>query len=290
VDGRRAALGTVIDTNGHLLTKASELKSGKVTCTLSNGREVPGTVVATDDDNDVALVKISVTGLKPIAWASTETSVGQWVATPGLGATPEAVGIVSVHPRKILPKRAMIGVELAGTNDSPARITGVTPGFGAAKAGLQSGDIILAVNGVTVTNRQGLTDKLREVREGKTVRLRVQRDTKEFEAVVEMTAESKVMAVQYGLPRRFGRGFDRQDLMNHMGSDVSERAEDFSLAIQHDTVLEPWQCGGPLVNLEGKAVGLNIARAGRVASYALPASLVKHIIQDLEAKVVTPNK
>ena len=72
--------------------------------------------------------------------------------------------------------------------------------------------------------------------------------------------------------------------MNRMGGDVSERAEAFELAIQHDTVLEPSQCGGPLVNLEGKAVGVNIARAGRVASYALPAALVKRIIEQLEAQ------
>ncbi len=284
VDGWRAALGTVIDTNGYVLTKASELKPGKLTCTLSSGREVPGAVVATDDDNDVALVKISPAGLKPIAWAPAETTVGQWVATPGLGTVPEAVGIVSVHPRKILPKRAMIGVILEGTNDSPALITRVTPGFGADKAGLRAGDIVIAVNGVTVTNRQGLTDRLREIREGKIAKLRVKRGDTEFAADVEMTAESKVMTAQYGGWRGFGRGFDRQDVMNRMGSDVSDRAEDFSIAIQHDTVLEPWQCGGPLVNLEGKAVGLNIARAGRVASYALPASLVKRIISELKSE------
>ena len=75
--------------------------------------------------------------------------------------------------------------------------------------------------------------------------------------------------------------------MNRMGSVVSERAEAFDLAIQHDTVLEPWQCGGPLVNLDGNAVGLNIARAGRVASYALPATLVRRIIEELMAHAKT---
>ena len=36
-------------------------------------------------------------------------------------------------------------------------------------------------------------------------------------------------------------------------------------------MLQPWLCGGPLVNLDGEAIGLNIARAGRVTTYALPA-------------------
>src|SRR5207247_5430235 len=78
------------------------------------------------------------------------------------------------------------------------------------------------------------------------------------------------------------RSFDRQSYMNRMGSDISQRAEDFGLAIQHDTVLEPWLCGGPLVNLDKKVIGINIARAGRVATYALPAKLVQRILENLK--------
>ena len=295
VDGWRTALGTIVDTNGLVITKASELKTGKLTCTLATGQEVAGQIVATDDDNDVALVRISGKGLKSITWASGETTVGQWVATPGLGTAPEAVGIVSVHPRKILPKRAIIGVILA-TNEAPAKIEIVTPGFGAAKAGLRPDDVILSVNGVPTRKREELINTLREFRDGKTVKLRVKREDTEIDADVEMTAESTVLAAEQaarfgrgrgmgsGGRRGFGPGFDRQDRMNRMGSEVSQRAEEFELAIQHDTVLEPWQCGGPLVNLDGKAVGINIARAGRVASYALPASLAERIIEGLKAQ------
>jgi len=69
---------------------------------------------------------------------------------------------------------------------------------------------------------------------------------------------------------------------------VSQRAEDFELAMQHDAALQPSQCGGPLLNLDGKAVGLNIARAGRIASYALPASLVRRIISELKLRPMLP--
>ena len=53
------------------------------------------------------------------------------------------------------------------------------------------------------------------------------------------------------------------------------------MAIQHDSVLNPGDCGGPLVDLEGKAIGLNIARAGRVESYALPAGIVRETVEKL---------
>ena len=117
-----------------------------------------------------------------------------------------------------------------------------------------------------------LIKRLRNFREGQVVKLRVQREEKEFDASIEMAAPK---------PESMGRGFDREARMNRMGSEMSERAEGFEVAIQHDTVLQAWQCGGPLVNLEGKAIGLNIARAGRVASYALPADLVQRAIAKL---------
>jgi serine protease Do len=154
--------------------------------------------------------------------------------------------------------------------NSPAATIGrIMEGLGAEQAGLKPGDHILAVNDQPVNEGQELIKTLRNFREGQLVKLRVQREEKEFEASVKMMVAR---------PERAGRGFDRADRMNRMGGKPSQRAEGFALAIQHDTVLQAWQCGGPLVNLEGKAIGLNIARAGRVASYALPAHLVTQSI------------
>jgi serine protease Do len=66
-----------------------------------------------------------------------------------------------------------------------------------------------------------------------------------------------------------------------MGGSISERRSGFPLAIQHDSVLRPADCGGPVVDIEGQVVGLNIARAGRVESYALPAALVRETVDKL---------
>ena len=40
-------------------------------------------------------------------------------------------------------------------------------------------------------------------------------------------------------------------------------------------------CGGPLVNLDGQCVGINIARAERVSSYALPSSTARSAIESM---------
>jgi serine protease Do len=42
------------------------------------------------------------------------------------------------------------------------------------------------------------------------------------------------------------------------------------------------------VSLSGQAVGLNIARAGRVETYAVPADVVKTLIRELRSGHVVP--
>ncbi len=277
-DGKEVALGAVIDSSGLVLTKASEISAGPVEGKLSDGQRVKARILATDGDNDLALVGIDSKGLMPIEWTGQHVEVGEWAITPGLASNPEAVGIVSVPPRKIPPPKALIGVQL--DFEAPgARIARIMPGFGAEKAGLKAGDIILSVNQVTITNSEALVNMLRQYREGETVKLRAKRDKEELEASVQLAVPK---------PDRRERRFDRQGRMNRLGGPLSQRADGFQLAFQHDTVLQPWQCGGPLVNLEGKAIGLNIARAGRTASYALPSELVQRVIATLKQELQTP--
>src|SRR5262245_38958586 len=56
-DGYRAALGAIVRTDGHVATKASELK-GKIEIQLYDTRKFPATVVATDKGTDLAILKI----------------------------------------------------------------------------------------------------------------------------------------------------------------------------------------------------------------------------------------
>jgi serine protease Do len=273
------ALGAVVDASGLVLTKASELKSGKLTCWLANGKEVEAQLLAFDDDNDVALVRIKAKGLKPIQWATNKVVEGQWAITPGLADTPQAVGIISALSHRIRPQQAYIGVVFKDDIISKPTVRLLMPGFGAEEAGVKPGDIVLAVDGTTVTNFQQVKEILKEFRDGQLVRMRFQREEQEFDASVKLTSPKP------GQPGYFGNADDRE---NRLSGDVSLRSEGFEQAIEHDTVLEPWQCGGPLVNLDGKAIGLNIARASRVATYALPASLARELLAKLKSKAENP--
>jgi serine protease Do len=206
--------------------------------------------------------------------------VGQWAITPGIAATPHAVGIISALPRRIRPARALIGVQFDLRASAP-KIDELLPGLGAEKAGLKPGDVIVGLDHVTVTNQAQVVDALLKFREGQTVKLRVRREEKEFDAEVRlMTLRSSQLAAEAYPQQRQSR----------LTGEVSQRAEGFEQAIEHDSVLHPWLCGGPLVNLDGKAIGLNIARAGRVTTYALPARLVKRILDNLAPKPNSASK
>src|SRR5439155_15975178 len=125
-------------------------------------------------------------GLKPIQWAVETGSVGQWVVTPGIAQTPQAVGIISACGRKILPKRALIGVKPDFRVRGEVRIEQVLEGLGAEKAGLKPGDRIMAVNGSAMGDAEELIKTLRQFREGQSVKLRVQREKEEFEVSIAM--------------------------------------------------------------------------------------------------------
>jgi len=272
VDGEIVALGAVIDTNGLAVTKASELKKGKLTCWLADDTEAAAERISTDEEDDVALVRVRAAGLVPIEWAADDVKIGQWAITPGIAATPHAVGIISALPRRIRPQRAVLGI-VFDIHSSEPKVESVFSGLGAQKAGMQKGDLIVAVNNSSVSNRQQVVETVLEFRKGQTVKLRVQRAEEQFDLEIQLMSP---------VPGMFGGSSEPGS--DRLEGRVSQRSEGFEQAIEHDTVLQPWLCGGPLVNLDGKAIGLNIARAGRVATYALPAKLVKRIIKNLQSK------
>ena len=75
--------------------------------------------------------------------------------------------------------------------------------------------------------------------------------------------------------------FRGPDPSAQFGGPLSKNRKDFPNALQHDLTLRPNECGGPLIDLDGKLVGVNIARGGRVKSYAIPAVDLRAVIARL---------
>ncbi len=270
-DGKATVLGVIADNDGKhglAITKASELK-GKLAVRTYNNNEFKADVVAIDGENDLALLKLKIGDQSmpdAINWRKDVPRVGSFLATTGLGEFPLAVGVVSTKPRKIAHQRGFLGVGL-DVADLGARITEVIPESAAFGAGLKVDDVVTHVNDKPVGAPDVMIRLISRLRPGDEVSLRVQRADDEM-----------IYKVRLGTPEMNGDRADRFTRMNALGGKLSTRRAGFSNALQHDTVLRPDQCGGPIVDLDGKAVGINIARAGRVNSYALPAEVVKQLV------------
>ena len=59
----------------------------------------------------------------------------------------------------------------------------------------------------------------------------------------------------------------------------SGRRDGFRQVISHDADIQPSNCGGPLFDLSGHFLGVNIARNSRVRSYAITPIVVKNFVE-----------
>lgn len=274
-DGKQRALGTVVDAKGFVLTKASELQ-GKIECRTADGRRLAAKIVGLHSQHDLAMLKVDADNFSPIQWGSSSSlGVGSWLATPGLEETPLSIGVVSVVPRKIPAPRGILGV-LLEEDDNGGRINQVLADSGAEKAGLRVNDVITGVNGKAIANRNALMKFIARFQPGDKLNLAVKRGEEKLDVTAVLGT--------------FQPDQNRRDFQNNLGAKLSKRRTGFPSVLQHDGAIHPNVCGGPIVDLDGKAVGINIARAGRVPSYAIPASVVKPLLADLMSGKLAPPK
>jgi serine protease Do len=272
---QEVALGTIVGSDGWVLTKASQL-SGKIFCQLHDYRELEARIVGVSQQYDLAMLKIEAAGLPAVQWSKSEPVVGQWLAVPGPGADPLAIGVLSVTQRKIPPINGMLGVTLKAGANAEAQITYITPRSAADIAQLKVGDIITHVNGKATSTSDDLVAAIKQLRAGDSVRLNVKRG----ESTLAIPARLLSLEATVSF---------RQDMMNSRSSvGVSQRRDDFPEVIQHDTVLRPIDCGGPLVDSGGKVIGVNIARGGRTETYCISASVLSGLITELISGRLAP--
>jgi serine protease Do len=103
---RSLGSGFIVDPRGYILTNDHVVKNAtKIRVKLQDGRELPGTVVGTDPQTDLAVIRVETSNLPVLKLAnSDQVKVGQWVlafGSPfGLEQTMTA-GIISAKGRDI---------------------------------------------------------------------------------------------------------------------------------------------------------------------------------------------
>ncbi len=158
--------------------------------------------------------------------------------------------------------------------EGAVKITRVEPKSAAEKAGVKANDVVITIADKNITDLEGMQEAIGLRKAGETITVRVRRDDKEVE--MKATLDRRPTDARADFQNSFG------------GAGLSERRSGFPVVLQHDTILKPSECGGPLVDLDGKTVGINIARAGRVETYALPAETVVALLPDLKSGKLAP--
>ena len=271
-DGKDTCLGTIVAADGWILTKAHDL-AGKITCKLSDGRELDAKLVGVHEKHDLALLKITAQLLPIVEFSdSKKTKAGAWVASVGAGADAAAIGVVSVPTRKL--QEAYLGV-LAETSPQGLVVLNIGQKSAAFKAGLKPKDIIVNVNNQKINDPDHFQQVLGEYSPGETIAIKIKRGDAHQELKATLLSREQT-------------GDFRSEFQNRLGSALSNRRSGYALILQHDSVLKPADCGGPLVDLQGRVIGINISRAGRTESWAIPAEIVQPLIAELKSGRLAP--
>ncbi|MDB4766272.1 PDZ domain-containing protein [bacterium] len=280
-------LGTLVSTNGLIVSKYSIAKEMRH-CVFQDGQKWPFRIIGFDEKKDLCLIRVNRRGLTPIKFRSDlgeqnvnlrqqgfealrliPPTAGSLALSVGHEDKIAAFGMVTMglHDFKIQQPQCPDCVDL-GMTVSPypslSRVNGVVyplrkgikvlrvyPRSVGERVGLLVGDLINTVNGTSIYDRQILDQETKKVRAGDVMTMKV------FRKGLPRELTYKVPAVKKTLHDRWG------------GGPYSDRRFGFGPVIVHDSVLAPQDCGGPLVDVQGNVIGVNISRSMRVASFAI---------------------
>lgn len=275
--GKALTLGTIVRADGFVLTKRSEIAKakGSLTVRLADGREFPGVEVRQFADHDLALVKIDADALPAVTIPETSEplALGRLIFTPGGAAGPMlAMGVVGVQDRALKDSGGYLGLGLEDDGgEKGVVVREVVVGGPAARAHLIKKDRIVAVNDNPVAKAEELTALIRSLAPNDKVQLQYFRGDEERTAEVTLGDRAK-------LPTREGM----RNPATAIGTKVSDRVAGFPMIFQHDQPLKPEECGSVVADLHGRIVGVNIARAGRVNTFAIPAGTVAGLLKTVD--------
>ncbi|MFK8114207.1 MAG: PDZ domain-containing protein [Rubripirellula sp.] len=262
--GRPVSLGTVVSADGYIMTKRSELSGDPIRVRLHDGRLFPAYVASVRRRNDLALLHLqSPITLVPVEFSPMAPPIASFLVSVGRTGSPIGIGVLGVPARRI-GHSGRLGVVLNDDSSGRALVENVWPDSGADIAGIEPGDLIVAINGSEKYGRAAVINTLRDMFPGERVPLRILR--KNDMSVLE-TLELVARIREF-------RVMQESESDTKVNGPRSVRLSGFDNVIQHDTVLDPDECGGPVLDTQGRVIGLNIARAGRVVSYALPSGLI----------------
>lgn len=256
-------VGTMIKGTNLVVSKNS-MVGDKPTAKIE-GKDVELEIVTRDQANDLILLKTPNSNLDGIDLSEamgSEPAIGNFVLAPDADGS----GLVSVVSTRLFKSqkqasRGYLGVVPATyKNSKGAELKEVNDDGAAKRAGLKVGDVVTKMNDTKINTHRDMRTFLTTVDPKVTIIATLQRDDKELQKSITLGA----------YPSTSNHAADNMD--------KSGRRDGFTAVIPHDADLQPEKCGGPIFDLAGNFIGLNIARNSRVRSYAIPGDVVKQFV------------
>jgi len=300
LDGtKEIAMGVVVEADGWVLTKRTLIDGCKdLLCTLpvtfTGKLLVSARVVASSKEHDLALLKMEEAQGLPVAkWSSQPIAVGQLVTSlVGRAREPVQIAVVSANVRPESPPATppQLMVDVVRGPNGEAVIRGIpsfalTPEADSFRRSFKAGDIIKNVDGFQVstfadyaratdqtvyaTDNEGKPDYAKAAPgsyAGEPVIYTVERDGDEVSVRVTKVHASISSPLLWNL------------------NPLSIRRDGFPATFSHDGRIRPEQCGGPVIDLAGNVIGINIARADSTRTLAIPADVAQQVVAELLAK------
>lgn len=270
--GEQVALGTVVGGDGRVLTRAGALR-GPVRCELADGRQLDAKVIGVDWARDLALLKVDAQGLESARWGEPHGLMqGDWVAAAGPGGRVEGAGIISSEPEpagelSLQSNAVYFGVELREA-DGAVMVERIADDGPAATAGIRPGDHILTIKRAPIESIAAFRRAAGRLHADQAVKVGVGRGVEHLTVQVTVTNPPR--------PARKVKGVARPG-----GKDVAP------LLLRHDLQLQTADLGGPLVDLSGAVIGINVASVA-TRNYALPADGVRTLLNDPGSELLAP--
>ncbi|MEG0588133.1 MAG: PDZ domain-containing protein [Akkermansia sp.] len=280
VAGNRQLAQGMIVAEGKVLTKYSDLKQTRVPLSVldSSGQVHDMRPIAAIPEYD--LVLLDVPGLTQPPLTSSvfaEAKEGDMIAAVSAGGHTTDFGVISVDQRSLreedMPYLGLVAD--SSWEGAGARIAAIERNSGAHRAGLLPGDVLLQMNGFPLEGMFSLGTALQKVKAGGSVPFIAKRNGTQVQGTLKTSGRPKGMKFPH----------KRLELMNSMGNRMSSRRSDFPLVFQTDMTLLPERAGCPVINLEGKVIGMALSRAGRMETYILPSWVMHELAQGLLPKI-----
>jgi serine protease Do len=248
-----------------------------------DGKILPAKILHKLEQYDLALIKVDAKDLKPVKFKTDDIGVGTMLVAAGIDENPVSVGVLSVPVRNMDDsQKGFVGV---GLKESPKGkgvvIQTVVENGPGEKAGLEINDTVLAIDGTVVNHPHELMRLIAAKGPGEVAKLNVAPQQGGDPVDVEVTLGSRE-----DMKKAFPGGMG-VDPTAQMGSDLSNKAANFPNVLQNDLGINADQCGGPVVDIDGNVVGVNIARSGRISTLMLSGKIMQGLLADVTAGKLT---